>query len=1014
MTAVVSGVRTATVVPFSLADRPSLIERLWPAQKISVEAKREFDAHGAQTLTPLGNYWKGRKRLIYVRACVLGALLPVSDDPEKDLAVFEMLMGIDDHAFLHRDTKSKPAEIAKLAMSAGALSSSELPTYFRVKGRPAANDAEYMQALTDGKLIWQSLPAEKDRIRAAALSTLTYEEKVARSLRPEELPEEAFDNIWPAVNVHLGTSASHLKELVEQLGIMRYGHRPKVADVFCGAGSIPFEAARVGCDVYASDLNPVACMLTWGALHLIGGGTRMKARLEAAQKAVTEAVERQIVQLGFEQDEKGNRAKAYLYCVEVKCPVTGWTVPLLPSLIVSRIKKTIVRLVPDYNERRFLVELIEDASAEQIAQAKLGTVRDKALFFELDGQSYKTPIATLRGDKRSGVGAKTNDLRRWSKTDLVPRPDDIFGERLYCIQWMRLTESERSRPETFFCAPSRQDLERESSVLAYVQERLAGWQEAGFVPDMTIESGQKTDEPIRTRGWSYWHQLFTPRQLMIGGLLAEQISLVEDEEVRACLAFDRTFVAHNSARLSQWLPGTPAKPGVAPSADTVKHVFYNQALNTFYNFGCRAFYSVKPDHEDTYPYVHLGVQSTIRTHPARDFDTAADLIITDPPYADAVNYHEITEYFIAWLRRNPPGPFADWIWDSRRALAVKGQGDDFRVAMVDAYGKAALKMPNNGLQIVMFTHQDAEVWGDMAQIFWGAGLQVVAAWYVSTETTSETKKGGYVQGTVTIVLRKRANAESGYKDEIVQEVRAEVADQIDTMVGLNQSLKGHGRIENLFEDADLQMAGYAAALRVLTRYQRIDGTDMTKEAIRSRRPGERDLVSEVIEFAVQVANEHMVPEHMPPKVWERLSGPERFYLKMMDVETTTLRKLDNYQNFAKAFRVGSYDALMGSMEPNKSALKSAREFKKGSFEVPEFGPSATRAALFAIFELENDVEGDDVLTHLRDLLPTSYHAKREELLAISDYVARKRTGVDEPEARSARILFDLIRNERLG
>ena len=50
---------------------------------------------------------------------------------------------------------------------------------------------------------------------------------------------------------------------MRQLGIARFGHRPKVADTFCGGGSIPFEAARMGCDVYESDLNPIACMLTW-------------------------------------------------------------------------------------------------------------------------------------------------------------------------------------------------------------------------------------------------------------------------------------------------------------------------------------------------------------------------------------------------------------------------------------------------------------------------------------------------------------------------------------------------------------------------------------------------------------------------------------------------------------------------------------------------------------------------------------------------------------------------------
>src|ERR1035441_7933107 len=137
---------------------------------------------------------------------------------------------------------------------------------------------------------------------------------------------------------------------------------------------------------------------------------------------------------------------------------------------------------------------------------------------------------------------------------------------------------------------------------------------------------------------------------------------------------------------------------------------------------------------------------------------------------------------------------------------------------------------------------------------------------------------------------------------MVQEVKVEVADQIDTMAGLNQSLKGHGRIENLFEDADLQMAGYAAALRVLTKYTSIDGVDMTKEALRPRVKGERGLVADIIEFAVQIANEHMVPEGMSAKIWESITGSERFFFKMLDIETTKAKKLDNYQNFAKAFR----------------------------------------------------------------------------------------------------------------
>ena len=52
-----------TVVPFSLRDAPSLIEKAWPTAKISAETQKERKAVQGQTLTGLGSYWKGRKPL---------------------------------------------------------------------------------------------------------------------------------------------------------------------------------------------------------------------------------------------------------------------------------------------------------------------------------------------------------------------------------------------------------------------------------------------------------------------------------------------------------------------------------------------------------------------------------------------------------------------------------------------------------------------------------------------------------------------------------------------------------------------------------------------------------------------------------------------------------------------------------------------------------------------------------------------------------------------------------------
>ena len=36
---------------------------------------------------------------------------------------------------------------------------------------------------------------------------------------------------------------------------------PLVVDPFAGGGAIPLEALRLGCEAFASDLNPVACLI---------------------------------------------------------------------------------------------------------------------------------------------------------------------------------------------------------------------------------------------------------------------------------------------------------------------------------------------------------------------------------------------------------------------------------------------------------------------------------------------------------------------------------------------------------------------------------------------------------------------------------------------------------------------------------------------------------------------------------------------------------------------------------
>jgi len=1018
--------------PFSLKDAPALIERLLPVQKLSVEAYKEQMAVHGKTLTALGSYWKGRKPLILNKACILGCLLPATDDPAQDLAIFERLMAMDDESFVARwKRRPRPKEIL------AQLPIARIEDIFEVDPPgvlPYSSPVDWSNpAYKDIKVTWRDELLEADeiecpraspplssliphpsslltrrRLEARMLPDLPYRDRVEQSRRPEEVMGNVHDHIWGEVNVHLGTSARSFPELVEQLGIMRFGHRPRVADTFCGSGQIPFEAARLGCDVYASDLNPIACMLTWGALNIVGGSPESRERLALEQQALVRRVQERIDALGVETDGKGWRAKVFLYCVETTCPQTGWSVPLLPSRVISKGYRVIAELIPDPGNKRYDIQVRSGVTDEELKIAESGTVgRDSKydeayLIHQVDGTTYKTKISTLRGDYRKPDGSIGNRLRLWDRQDFMPRPDDLLKERLYCIQWMR--PKKRGKGYDYeFRTVTPEDLGRERVVEAFIAEQIVEWQEKGWLPDMRIEVGGPPRyqglDLIRARGWQYWNHVFSPRQLLIAVLLRQHCGTKS--------IFALTQVLNRNSRLSHW------------DLSNVKAVFYNQALSTLYVFGCRGFADCIGLIENNFKsYPILNVQDlNVHLCVANAVSTESDLFITDPPYGDAVKYEEITDFFIAWLRKNPPPEFANWAWDSRRSLAIQGEGEDFRRQMVAAYQRMAECMPDNGIQVVMFTHQSGAIWADMANIVWASGLHVTAAWYVATETDSALRAGSHVKGTVLLVLRKRAGQHKTTRDDLAWELQEEVDAQVQALTGLNQQARGLYRDENVFEDADIQMAGYAAALRVLTRYAVIDGKDMAAEALRPRIKGETTFVDGLIAFAVATANQCLVPAGIPRGTWERLSGAERFYLKMLELESRGVRTLDNYQNFAKAFKVRDFHALMASRKANDARLKGAVDLGRAEMgEGSELYGSPLRAVLYALMELARNLDGDEVLRHLALNTPDWYGDASQRGLAIelADYLARHLEILRPDEASAARVLRELVRNQRVG
>lgn len=999
------------VKALSLKDASALIESLLPVQKLSVEAYKEQMSLRSKFLAPMASYWKGRKPLVLNRACVLASLLPATDNPIKDLEVFELLMGMDDVSMSKRLGLPKPEEIVRTSNIA------DINAYFLVDPlghampRSAPFDVKDYPYLKNDrqmtpKLKWRNDISDTQKHEVATLTFEfdTYRDLAEKAMRAEELGEALATHIWAKVNAHLGTKADSFPALIEQLGVMRFGHRPTVADTFSGSGQIPFAAAQLGCDVYASDLNPVACMLTWGAFNIVGASAEGRKSIELEQSDLIARVKREIDALGVESDGQGWRGKVFLYCLEVTCPSSGWKVPVLSTCVVSKGKSVYAKLVPVPAQKRYDIKLVCGASAAEMKDAEQGTYRKGYVVHVVNGVEHVNSIASIRGDFTTDVNGKKvkkNRLRQWEKSDVVFRSDDIFNERLYAIQWVKeLPTGESGRKPIEFRTVTQADLDREERVTEYVQAHLTEWQDKGWVPDTRIEPGDKTDEPIRTRGWTHWHHLFNPRQLLI--------AMFFGREKRPVFQIGLTQQVNWNSRLSHW--------NFAMTA--VAQVFYNQALNTFPSYGCRGFYDAEERFAPKLRTATVSSNIVIRNEPASNFAHPLDLGITDPPYGDAVKYEEILEFFIAWLRKNPPAEFANWTWDSRRELAIKGEDHDFRLSMVAAYKRMAECMPDTGIQILMFTHQDGNIWADMANIVWASGLRVTAAWYLVTETDSALREGSYVKGTILLVLRKRLGANRTNQTDLAYELEDEVAEQIKKLTGMNDAIASDSKRAkdgNLFEDSDLQMAGYAAALKVLTKYSIIDGKDMAQEALRPRVKGQTTLVETLIEFATDTANKMLVPLGLDESVWGDLEPAERFYLKMLEQESHGLNKLDNYQNFAKAFAVRNFSALMASENANKAALKSAVNFGRIEMnQASELYQTPTRAVLYALMDLQAQKDLDDVLRGLeQNLKPGAFYSSRDRLVVLSRFIAKKTAAMRPDEASAARVLADGLENQRM-
>ena len=175
------------------------------------------------------------------------------------------------------------------------------------------------------------------------------------------------------------------------------------------------------------------------------------------------------------------------------------------------------------------------------------------------------------------------------------------------------------------------------------------------------------------------------------------------------------------------------------------------------------------------------------------------------------------------------------------------------------------------------------------------------------------------------------------------------------------------------------------------------------------------MLRELVDYAAHIANGLLVPGGFPRDMWRDLKAPERFYVRMLDMEAKGSVKVADFQNFAKSFALGDYASLMASTAANAASLAGAAELKGRMLEGEGFASTQLRQVLFAIWKtMEGDTRDPKRgVTILRTEYAADYWVRRLKLIAQASYVALKTKTTRPDESAAAEELAEALKLDRV-
>ena len=796
-----------------------LIETAFPLKQVSLDSVHEKNVRHGHISTM--HIWPARRPLAAARAALIATLLPDPEDSQQRRATLHRMAG---HVVPKDDTKQvdgRPMEARKEETEGGILH----------WGRESGPDLDWF----------------RDEIR------------------------KAYD-----------------------------GRAPKVLDPFAGGGAIPLEAMRLGCDVTAMDINPVAwfilkCTLQYPqelagqtrplpafaledrefmvaflknkglkgaglrtalervghrtaddgvqlnalpddnllteadlAWHLRAWGRRILDRVrrklashyptyaefqplaptadeDRAQTKLLEVDEDGVTQLGplnaefgvaYLKDKQNPRwiakpTAAYLWARTVVCKQCRATLPLLKTRWLCKTDRKRVLLTMEVNaDRRGVVFAVEANPPEVGGNGAQRREHDRQI---------GSGTMTRRGATCPCCGAIMimEDIRREGLTGRL-------GEVMIAVV-VDGPHRKEYRP------PTQHELAVASQAKAHL-DRVYSNLPFGL-PDEPICAGRPSPNSrgasgLPRYGFGTWRTIFTDRQLLALGEFVnatqelrqklDNSSPVWNEAVIANLALATDRLADYSSSICSWNNGR----------EVIRNTFARFALPMVWDYiEVNPLSNSSGSYSGALDWVVRVVAHALKA--AKSAETPVvlnssvteatgeyDVIVTDPPYYDAIPYSDLMDFFHVWLRRSTHGISAEIDAAFGEPLGPKWNHDSGNGELVDQYNRFAFDanaskaayeegmlrafqachqaLRDEGRLVVAFANKQPQAWGTLVSALIRSGFVVGNSWPIQTEMQTKVASGARLASSIWLVCKKRPPARHGWDNVVLAEMRGNI------------------------------------------------------------------------------------------------------------------------------------------------------------------------------------------------------------------------------------------------